>query len=129
VEWKLVEMPLPRLQRIGDVTEEFIYSIHWGEGIRRRVLQEYWAGRPGFDNRILLKPGVGGFLRDLHGLLRPLIHRRWAAMVAALNQLPEAQLEAFLFGQDRSARRPSGRPSGRFRSGAVSTAAAGSASP
>jgi 5-methylcytosine-specific restriction endonuclease McrA len=101
VEWKLVQMPLPRLQRIGHVTDEFIYSIHWDEGIRRRVLQEYWAGRAGFDNRILLKPGVGGFLRDLHGLLRPLIHRRWAAMVATLNRLPEVQLEAFLFGRDR----------------------------
>ena len=101
VEWKLIQMPLPRLQRIGDTVDEFIYVINWTEGIRRGAVQAYWAGGATFDNRILLKPGVGGYLRDLHGLLRPLIHRRWAARVAALNGLPEARLEAFLFGQDR----------------------------
>jgi hypothetical protein len=34
-------------------------------------------------------------------LLRPLIQRRWAAMVAQLNGLEESQLDAFLFGADR----------------------------
>jgi hypothetical protein len=40
-------------------------------------------------------------LRLLSGLRRPLIQRRWAAMVAQLNALEESQLDAFLFGVDR----------------------------
>jgi 5-methylcytosine-specific restriction endonuclease McrA len=55
-----------------------------------------------FDNRVLLKPGVGEYLPQLAGLLRPLIQRRWAAMVAQLNRLEESQLEVFLFGADRT---------------------------
>ncbi len=38
---------------------------------------------------------------QLNGLLRPLIHRQWAAMVASLNRLEEARLERFLFGAER----------------------------
>jgi 5-methylcytosine-specific restriction endonuclease McrA len=38
---------------------------------------------------------------QLNGLLRPLIHKKWAAMVARINRLPETQLENFLFGVDR----------------------------
>jgi hypothetical protein len=34
-------------------------------------------------------------------LLRPLIQRKWAAMVAKLNRLEDAKLERVLFGFDR----------------------------
>jgi hypothetical protein len=51
----------------------------------------------------MLKPGVGEHLLQLSGLLRPLIQRRWAAMVAQLNRLEDSQLELFLFGVDRVA--------------------------
>lgn len=44
---------------------------------------------------------MGDYLLQLNGLLRPLIQRRWAAMVAQLNRLEDSQLEAFLFGADR----------------------------
>jgi 5-methylcytosine-specific restriction endonuclease McrA len=37
----------------------------------------------------------------LNGLLRPLIQRRWAGMVAALNQQEDSRLEHFLFGVER----------------------------
>ena len=40
----------------------------------------------------MLKPGVGEYFLQLSGLLRPLIQRRWAAMVAHLNRLEESQL-------------------------------------
>jgi hypothetical protein len=103
VEWKLIEMPLPRLQMMGQAHEPFIYEIHWDRTIRRAVVDRYLAGDGGgaFDNRVLLKPGVGEYLRQLNGLLRPLIQRRWAAMVAQLNEMEESQLDAFLFGVDR----------------------------
>jgi 5-methylcytosine-specific restriction endonuclease McrA len=50
---------------------------------------------------VLLKPRVGEYLLQLNGLLRPLIQRRWAAMVAQLNRLEDSRLEMFLFGADR----------------------------
>ncbi len=69
-------------------------------GFAEKVL-ELLDGDAGFDNRVLLKPGVGDYLLQLNGLLRPLIQRRWAAMVAQLNRLEDSQLEVFLFGVDR----------------------------
>lgn len=102
VEWKLVQMPLPRLQTMGTATEEFIYRIHWTRAVRRAEVQAYQEGRASdFDNRVVLLPGVGQYLRDLNGLLRPLIHRKWVEMVAAVNGLPEMRLQEFLFGKDR----------------------------
>jgi 5-methylcytosine-specific restriction endonuclease McrA len=97
VEWKLIEMPLPRLQMMGQSLDPFIYEIHWGARVQRRDVER----AAGFDNRVLLKPRVGDYLLQLNGLLRPLIQRRWAAMVAQLNRLEDSQLEAFLFGADR----------------------------
>ncbi|MBI1735744.1 MAG: hypothetical protein HYR51_11280 [Candidatus Rokubacteria bacterium] len=61
VEWKLIEMPLPRLQVIGTTAAEFIYTIGWDATVRREMVRRYQTGAGGsFDNRILLKPGVGG---------------------------------------------------------------------
>jgi hypothetical protein len=104
VEWKLIEMPLPRLQLMGQAYRPFIYEIAWDSTVQRRAVEPYLAGRDlgTFDNRLLLRPGVGEYLRQLNGLLRPLIQRRWAAMVAQLNELQESQLDAFLFGADRT---------------------------
>jgi 5-methylcytosine-specific restriction endonuclease McrA len=101
VEWKLIEMPIPRLQMIGQVHEPFIYEIHWDTSVQRRIVADYLAGRGAFDNRLLFRPSVGEYLRQLNGLLRPLIQRRWASMVAQLNRLAESQLDDFLFGVDR----------------------------
>jgi len=102
LEWKLIEMPLPRLQIMGQCERPFIYEIYWDQRVERREVARYQAGESStFDNRILLKPGVGEYLLQLSGLLRPLIQRRWAAMVAQLNRLEESQLELFLFGSDR----------------------------
>ncbi len=36
VEWKLVEMPLPRVQQFGALDDPFIYQIGWDPSIRRK---------------------------------------------------------------------------------------------
>jgi 5-methylcytosine-specific restriction endonuclease McrA len=96
-------MPLPRLQVMGQSHQPFIYEIHWNDKVKQQEVNRYLGGQPStFDNRVLLRPSVGEYLLQLNGLLRPLIHRRWAAMVAQLNRLEESQLEAFLFGTHRT---------------------------
>ncbi len=97
VEWKLEQMPLPKLQRIGREVVPFIYTLSWTDEVKRSE----FSSRD-FDNRILLQPGVGDHLTRLAGVLRPLIYRQWAAMVARLNELEESKLEEFLFGATRT---------------------------
>jgi 5-methylcytosine-specific restriction endonuclease McrA len=98
VEWKLIEMPLPRLQQLGATYDPFIYQIGWDTSIRRPAAQG-----PDFDNRILLVEEAGEHLIRLAGLLRPLIQRQWAAMVARVNRemIEDSRLEEFLFGTTR----------------------------
>jgi hypothetical protein len=96
VEWKLIEMPLPKLQRLGDEEERFLYRIAWDDRIKR---SQAWA--EGFDRSLELLPGVGEHLVRLSGLLRPLLEREWARQVSQWNQLGHGDLEEFLFGRDR----------------------------
>ena len=106
VERVLIEMPLPKLQRVGTTNDPFLYSIAWDDQGRRPArgeVRKYQQGeRSSFDNRLLLSPGVGDALVRLNGMLRPLIYREWAVRVAELNNLPSAELEQFLFGRDRA---------------------------
>ena len=123
VEWALIENPLPRLQLMGQSERRVIYEICWDTRVRKGEVTGYQRGAGGaFDNRVMLRPGVGEYLLQLSGLLRPLIQRRWAAMVAQLNRLEESQLELFLSG--RIGRRPprSGPGYGRSKGGAASIA-------
>ena len=102
VEWKLIEMPIPRLQRVGREETRFLYDYSWTEQVRQGEVSAYQRGAPSaFDNRLLLKPGVAEHLVRLNGLLRPLLHREWARMVAAMNRLPQSGLDEFLFGAAR----------------------------
>jgi hypothetical protein len=101
VEWKLVEMPLPKLQRVGREVDPFIYQIAWDDRVKRRTFNS-----SEFDNRILFRAGASRNLVDLAGLLRPLIRRHWLDLVTRLNHLPESALEQFLFGEDRTALGP-----------------------
>jgi hypothetical protein len=103
VEWKLVEMPLPRLQRFGETPEPFIYRIGWNDDVTAGQLRQ-----PSFDRRIRFVGAAGEHLLQLGGLLRPLLHREWARMVAALNDdLVDAhRLERFLFGVERVSLEP-----------------------
>jgi 5-methylcytosine-specific restriction endonuclease McrA len=103
VEWKLIEMPLPRLQTMGPAQHPFIYEINWNHETSRREVTRYQAGDAStFDNRVSLRPHVAEYFLQLNVVLRPLIQRRWAMMVAQLNHLEESQLERFLFGADRA---------------------------
>lgn len=104
VEWKLIEMPIPRLQRLGrSVEDRFLYEYNWPADVRRATVSAYQRGEPErFSNAILLKPGVAEGLVRLNGLLRPIFYREWAVRVAKLNSLPEAGLESFLFDVDRA---------------------------
>ena len=94
--WKLAEMPLPRLQRVGNQTDPFLYSIGWDETITRRTFE-----RDDFDRSVRLMPDVGAELCRLAPLLRPLIERLWASRVIVYNRLPEGRLDEFLFRRAR----------------------------
>jgi hypothetical protein len=108
VEWKLVEMPLPKLQVVGGEEDRFLYDYGFPRHMdNSKPLQRHWDGERGsFDNRLLLRDGVGAALVALNGLLRPLVHRQWAMMVARMNDLEEAALERFLFGAERTSLDP-----------------------
>ncbi len=112
VEWKLIEMPLPRLQFLGKEEDRFLYDIGWRAvrrpggwraSVRRREVARYQRGDgSAFDNRIRFRPGVSEQLVRLSGVLRPLIHRQWAVRVARMNRLEEYRLELVLFGCARA---------------------------
>ena len=110
IEWVLIKMPLPKLQRVGSENRPVLYTIAWNDDVRVEPVRAYQRslrcggdadGR--FDNRIQLLSGVGEALVRLGGVLRPLLHREWARMVARLNRLDESRLEAFLFEPARRA--------------------------
>ncbi len=102
VEWKLIEMPIPRLQVLGRDEVPFLYRYDWTKDIKRSTVAAYQAKRLGiFNNELHLLPEVGEGLVALNGILRPLFYRDWAVLVARMNGLPEAQLEEFLFGSRR----------------------------
>jgi len=104
VEWKLIEWPIPRLQKLGQHEDRFIYDYAWREGIKRSTVRSYQLGENGaFNNALTLRHGVAEHLVRLNGILRPLFHREWAVMVARRNELPEAELETFLFRPERLA--------------------------
>jgi hypothetical protein len=101
VEFKLAEMPLPRLQRVGAEVDEFVYRVAFQDRAHA-VTTRADLRRAGFDNRILFVGNAGERLVALAPLLRPLIQREWTALVARLNRFPEAELEDFLFGSTRT---------------------------
>lgn len=102
IERKLIEMPIPRLQRIGREEIRFLYEYGWSQSISRSEVAAYQKGTVSvFDNRLLLKPGVVEAIKAVVGILRPLVRREWSMMVAAMNGLPETKLEAFMFGASR----------------------------
>ena len=96
VEWKLIEMPLGRLQLIGNQYDPFIYEPGWGELPKQSEVKS-----DTFEGRLHLAPGAGDHLLRSAGLLRPLVQRTWALTVARFNGLPQAELDEFLFGASR----------------------------
>ena len=100
VEFKLIEMPLPRLQIVGRTEDPFIYRIAWN---RERVVTP--GDLAALDRTIHLRPGAGDHLVRLSGLLRPLIQRQWMRMISGIRAnaalVSDPGLEDFLFGADR----------------------------
>ncbi len=114
VEWTLIALPLPRLQRIGERNLEWLYRIGWRDADehdpehvrkplpRRGQVRAYQRGAASdFDNRLHLEPGVGAAFARLHALLRPYILQHWTAQVVRLNRLHEDDVGGFLFEQER----------------------------
>lgn len=107
VEWKLIEMPIPRLQVMGQEEERFLYEYGWDQRIRQGEVSAYQRGETGrFDNRLALQPGVAEQLIALSGVLRPVLRREWSLLVASMNDLPEARLDEHLFGSQRTSLEP-----------------------
>lgn len=105
VEWTLIKMPLPKLQRVGGQDTHWLYTIEWDDGERlpsKGEVAAYQHDQPSsFQNVVRLQPGVGRALRQLHGMLRPFILHHWAMKVATMNELPLGKLHEFLFEGDR----------------------------
>ncbi len=109
VEWKLIEMPLPKLQRVGGQDMGWLYLIGWDDTRlpSRGAVRRYQRGEASdFDNRILLRPDVALAFVRLHGLLRPYVEQRWVREVAEMNRMPVQELHGFLFGAPRTALDP-----------------------
>jgi hypothetical protein len=98
VEWKLVEMPLGRLQLIGKSSDPFIYELGWTESLAQSTVQS-----DDFNGRLVLTAGARDHFLRMSSVLRPLVQRTWALTVARWNGLEDAKLDAFLFGVDREA--------------------------
>lgn len=110
VELSLVEMPLPKLQRVGGENRQWLYRIAWDDGpnkVRRGEVRKLQRGQnSSFSGEIELRPGVADAFRRLHGILRPFVLQSWSEKVGQLNDLEAARLHGFLFGSDRTSLAP-----------------------
>jgi hypothetical protein len=103
VEWKLIEMPLPKLE--GTMPTRKLFEMGWDESGRppkQSVWQRYLRTNRGFDNGIRVYPSTALCFRMLHGMLRPYIQLHWAMRVAKFNGLEVEELHDELFGCERS---------------------------
>jgi hypothetical protein len=104
IEFKLIEMPLGKLQVIGNQHRPFIYDLGWDRDDPPR-----WGEvkSDDFGGVLLLRPGAGQHLLRAGGLVRPLVQREWALTVSACNdELLGDDLDEFLFGTDRVSLQP-----------------------
>lgn len=87
IQRAVCEMPLPRLQRIGKTSFEFLY------------------GEPEDSEHVELRPGAAFCFRRFHGLIRDLVQGAWVRFVRELNAEclgARVDLAEFLFGSRRS---------------------------
>jgi 5-methylcytosine-specific restriction endonuclease McrA len=109
VEWVLIKYPLPRLQRLGNVHEQFIYDIGWDQGIAKPSVTAYQCDQPSdFNNAILLQGFAGDYLVQFGPLLRPLVQRVFTERIVRYNGkvLADHGIEAFLFETQRTPTAP-----------------------
>jgi hypothetical protein len=98
----VIGMPLAKLQRFGRgqhiAEDRFIYDFSWREEVKLSTV-----AKPGFNDSLRLRAGVGDWLVRLAPLIRPLVQAKWAVRVAARNaDLVDAErLNEFLFGAQR----------------------------
>lgn len=119
VEWKLIEMPLGKLQRVGDHSEPFIYTPSWGG-----VLKQSDVKADAFNGHLVFARGAGDHLLTSEPLLRPLVRAAWTSVVARINHLPQADLQDFLSAASASHWRQSAPDCANSPTAAASTAAA-----
>lgn len=101
VEWVLIEMPIPRLQRVASQEYRFLYD-HACDDAKKSHVAGYQRGEASeFNNLLTLRPGVADGLVALNGVLRPIIQREWLREVQRRNKLGQADLEDFFFGRER----------------------------
>jgi hypothetical protein len=107
VEWRLIEMPLAKLQRVANQHHSWLYTISWDDEANRPTkagVRAYQLGESSdFDNLLRLQPGVSECLSRMHALMRPFVQQEWARMVATCNRLADTKLHDFLFGANRAA--------------------------
>jgi hypothetical protein len=107
VEFKLIEMPLGKLQVVGNLHRPFIYDLSWDRDHSPRWSE---VKSDDFDGVLLLRPGAGRHLLRAAGLVRPLVQREWALTISAFNdELLGDDLDEFLFGADRLSLKPVAR--------------------
>ena len=99
VEFKLIEMPLGKLQFVGELHDPFIYDLDWD---REHPPPLRVVRADGFDGVLRLRPGVAAHLLRAAALVRPLVQREWALAVSSFNDgLLGDDLDEFLFGAER----------------------------
>jgi hypothetical protein len=104
VEFKLIEMPLGKLQVVGNLHRPFIYDLGWDRGRPPRWSE---VKSDDFDGVLPLRPGAGQHLLRAAGLVRPLVQREWALTVSSFNdELRDDDLDEFLFGAHRLSLKP-----------------------
>jgi hypothetical protein len=84
---KVVDMPLWRLQRVGEVVDDFLYE------------------QTESPDEIVLRRGVAFCLRRFYGLLRDMIEARWIDYLRRANRAvigETSELRGFLFGSTRA---------------------------
>ena len=104
IELKLIEMPLGKLQVIGNQHRPFIYDLGWD-----REHPPRWSEvrSDDLDGVLLLHSAASRHLLRAGGLVRPLVQREWALTVSACNdELLGDDLDEFLFGADRVSLKP-----------------------
>lgn len=112
IELPLIQMPLPKLQKIGGQDTGWLYRISWDDQTRLPsdgTVRAYQRGeQSSFDNRIHLRPEVAMAFVRLHGLLRPFVEQRWLLDVVEMNATVSAGLRDYerlnrhLFGANRA---------------------------
>jgi 5-methylcytosine-specific restriction endonuclease McrA len=112
VEWTLIAMPLPKLQRVGRANDDILYSIRWRDDhknqndtkpkAQRSEVAQYQAvaSRTAVDvyDSVELLPGVGSAFASLHALLRPHIIQHWISDVVSWNGLEHSDTRSDVSG-------------------------------